>query len=410
MSKVKSIYNEEYLPFMIRYGRLTLSLGIIAALVPGIILSFGFGIMPPISALLASTMAIVSMSAPNYIIEPVSYSPILGIPGTYMSFLSGNISNMRLPCSIAAQKAAEVESGTEEGSIISTIGIAVSILVNISILTIGVILGGSVLSKIPAEVVEKLNLILPALFGSVFGQVLIQFIMAISSSLFELGIDGVMDALRNEEGRTLILKEAFILGDRGSIILLNTKDINMEKKSIREIATQKGIDEDKLLLDLLLDGDEELIFCLGGMYRDDFPDKLHDDKIIDNPFVMVGSDCLFSVGGDMSWFELQRRGAFPIFFNMYRKSGVRLEEIVRRVTSLPARQFKIKNRGILKEGLIADIAVIDMDNYSYPRSEDIDFSKPQLLANGVEYVIVNGKIALENGEITENKCGEVLKR
>lgn len=152
MSKVKSIYNEEYLPFMIRYGRLTLSLGIIAALVPGIILSFGFGIMPPISALLASTMAIVSMSAPNYIIEPVSYSPILGIPGTYMSFLSGNISNMRLPCSIAAQKAAEVESGTEEGSIISTIGIAVSILVNISILTIGVILGGSVLSKIPAEV------------------------------------------------------------------------------------------------------------------------------------------------------------------------------------------------------------------------------------------------------------------
>ena len=171
MSKVKSIYNEEYLPFMIRYGRLTLSLGIIAALVPGIILSFGFGIMPPISA---CTMAIVSMSAPNYIIEPVSYSPILGIPGTYMSFLSGNISNMRLPCSIAAQKAAEVESGTEEGSIISTIGIAVSILVNISILTIGVILGGSVLSKIPAEVVEKLNLILPALFGSVFGQVFLQ--------------------------------------------------------------------------------------------------------------------------------------------------------------------------------------------------------------------------------------------
>ncbi|CCL35139.1 hypothetical protein I5976_07820 [Clostridioides difficile] len=174
MSKVKSIYNEEYLPFMIRYGRLTLSLGIIAALVPGIILSFGFGIMPPISALLASTMAIVSMSAPNYIIEPVSYSPILGIPGTYMSFLSGNISNMRLPCSIAAQKAAEVESGTEEGSIISTIGIAVSILVNISILTIGVILGGSVLSKIPDEVVGKLNLILPALFGSVFGQVFLQ--------------------------------------------------------------------------------------------------------------------------------------------------------------------------------------------------------------------------------------------
>ncbi|MDB0439472.1 N-acyl-D-amino-acid deacylase family protein [Clostridioides difficile] len=238
----------------------------------------------------------------------------------------------------------------------------------------------------------------------------LQFIMAISSSLFELGMDGVMDALRNEEGRALILKEAFILGDRGTIILLNTNDIDMEKKSIREIAIQRGIDENKLLLDLLLYGDEELIFCLGGMYRGDFPDKLHDKKIIDNPFVMVGSDCLFSVGGDMSWFELQRRGAFPIFFEMYKKSGVRLEEVVRRVTSLPANQFKIKDRGILKEGKIADIVVIDMENYSYPRSEDVDFSNPQLLAKGVEYVIVNGKIALEEGKITKNQCGEVLKK
>lgn len=40
------------------------------------------------------------------------------------------------------------------------------------------------------------------------------------------------------------------------------------------------------------------------MYRVDFLDKLYDDKIIDNLFVMVGLDCLFSVGGDMLWFEL----------------------------------------------------------------------------------------------------------
>lgn len=60
--------------------------------------------------------------------------------------------------------------------------------------------------------------------------------------------------------------------------------------------------------------------------------------------------------------------------------------------------------------MIADIAVIEIENYSYPRSEDIDFSKPQSLAKGVEYVIVNGKIALEDGNITENKCGEVLRR
>ncbi|WP_236880927.1 hypothetical protein [Clostridioides difficile] len=102
MSKVKSIYIEVYLPFMIRFGSLTLSLCILSSLVPLLIFSFLFFIMPPISSFFASTLAIFCIIPPNYILEPVSYSPILGITGTYMSFLSGNISNMRLPCSIAS--------------------------------------------------------------------------------------------------------------------------------------------------------------------------------------------------------------------------------------------------------------------------------------------------------------------
>ncbi|MFQ8729689.1 MAG: hypothetical protein ACLSAC_03830 [Enterocloster bolteae] len=67
-----------------------------------------------------------------------SSPPILGIPGTYLTFLSGNTSNMRVPCSSVAQEAAGVEMGTEEGSIISTIGIAnVRSPVNVVILTVG---------------------------------------------------------------------------------------------------------------------------------------------------------------------------------------------------------------------------------------------------------------------------------
>jgi len=87
-----------------------------------------------------------------------------------MSFLSGNISNLRLPVSIAVQNAAEVEPGSEKGTIISTIGIAVSVVVNIAILTTGVILGSSVLSLVPAGVVTALTNIVPALFGALFAQ------------------------------------------------------------------------------------------------------------------------------------------------------------------------------------------------------------------------------------------------
>ena len=87
-----------------------------------------------------------------------------------MAFLSGNISNMRVPCASMAQVSAGVEPGTDKGSIIATIGMAVSVIINLSVLTIGVILGSSILSKMPAAVTEALNYLLPALFGALLMQ------------------------------------------------------------------------------------------------------------------------------------------------------------------------------------------------------------------------------------------------
>jgi predicted branched-subunit amino acid permease len=87
-----------------------------------------------------------------------------------MSFLSGNIGNLRLPASVAALQAADIEPGTDQGTIIATMGVAVSIIVNVLMLTIGVILGSSVLSLLPKSVVLALNNILPALFGAMLAQ------------------------------------------------------------------------------------------------------------------------------------------------------------------------------------------------------------------------------------------------
>lgn len=116
------------------------------------------------------TLAQVSVSGAFYVVEPISYFPILGIPGTYMTFLSGNTSNMRLPCSSVAQEAAGVEFGSRQGTIISTIGIGVSVIVNIIILTIGAIGSNAILAILPESVTTALNFLLPALFGAVFGQ------------------------------------------------------------------------------------------------------------------------------------------------------------------------------------------------------------------------------------------------
>lgn len=163
-------YSNTYMPSIIKWGKITMLLGILTCFLPALVISVVFGYMPPISAIIAGTISQISVSGAFYIVEPISYFPILGIPGTYLTFLSGNTSNMRVPCSSVAQEAAEVEMGTEKGSIISTIGIAVSIVVNIVILTVGAVGGNVIINAMPEGLKGALNFLLPALYGAVFGQ------------------------------------------------------------------------------------------------------------------------------------------------------------------------------------------------------------------------------------------------
>ena len=83
-----------------------------------------------------------------------------------MSFLSGNISNMRVPCASIATKSAGYVEGSDEGTITATIGIAVSTFVSTTFLTVGVIAGSWLLSILPPIVTTILNLLLPALFAT----------------------------------------------------------------------------------------------------------------------------------------------------------------------------------------------------------------------------------------------------
>ena len=80
-----------------------------------------------------------------WFVEPISYFPIVGAAGTYMAFISGNISNLRIPCAMIAQKAAGVEPGTDRDCSVATLGMAVSMIVNGSILAAGIGAGAEVL-------------------------------------------------------------------------------------------------------------------------------------------------------------------------------------------------------------------------------------------------------------------------
>ena len=163
-------YKDEYTPKINRIGKLTGYLGVLVAFTPALVLAVVYGIVPKPAALLTAFFSGTSAFGVLWFVEPISYFPVVGPAGTYMAFLSGNISNMRIPCASMAQVAAEVEPGTEKGSIIATLGMAVSIIINVSVLTIGAILGSSVLAMLPDSVKAALNYLLPALFGALFVQ------------------------------------------------------------------------------------------------------------------------------------------------------------------------------------------------------------------------------------------------
>lgn len=163
-------YEKVYIPDVIKLGRITNILGLILSFGPAIVLAVVFGIIPPVSAIVTGFVTIASTVGVLWFVEPMSYFPIVGVAGTYMAFLSGNISNLRVPSAVGAQQAAGVEPGTEEGSIIATLGMAVSVLVNIVILALGVFAGTTLLENLPENVVEMFDYLLPSLFGALFVQ------------------------------------------------------------------------------------------------------------------------------------------------------------------------------------------------------------------------------------------------
>ena len=162
----KNFYNLEYLPKMHRIGKVIGVLAVVASFMPALCLGVVYGLWPDWAALGTAALTAVSSFGVLWFVEPLSYYPVVGPMGTYMAFVSGNISNMRVPCASIATKSAGYTEGSDEGTITATIGIAVSTFVSTIFLTIGVIAGSWLLSILPPVVTQILNLLLPALFAT----------------------------------------------------------------------------------------------------------------------------------------------------------------------------------------------------------------------------------------------------
>lgn len=159
--------NERFLKQCIRIGSVTLILGIIANFTPPLYLWLGLGVHPPVEDIFKIYAVIASTYLTSWFTQPITFFPLLGMSGSYVTWLSGSGAEIRTPASNMAQKAAGVEQGTPEGNVISTIGVSTSVFVSFFVITVFVFAGQSLIPLLPIFVKKSFAFILPAVLAAV---------------------------------------------------------------------------------------------------------------------------------------------------------------------------------------------------------------------------------------------------
>lgn len=153
---------------VIRIGRITMGLAIIANFIPAIYVGIRYDVMPTIGIIFQIWGLVAASYGITWIIQPIAYYPTMGAAGSYIGWLAGSNGDIRMPAAAMAQKVAGVEAGTHEGDVIGTIGVASSVLVSASLITLFVFIGSQVIPLLPTFITDSFTYILPALFGAIF--------------------------------------------------------------------------------------------------------------------------------------------------------------------------------------------------------------------------------------------------
>lgn len=253
---------------------------------------------------------------------------------------------------------------------------------------------------------------------------LLEALMVFYPGVFDYSTAQLKELLRSDKTRGDILKTVnFFNNDKERVVVvraLTSKHEGNVGKSIAEIAQAAGKSPDDLYVEMVLDERNPVVFTFdgngrggergrggrGGRGQDN---SLPPESWTRHARFGPGSDTIpVDVDEPYGWFEDQRRGAFPAYFKQATTAGVALEESVRKATLLPATQFRLKNRGTLEHGKVADVMVFDPQRYSYPDAAGGSVNTPFNLASGVAHVVVNGTPVLVDAKLTGKKPGTVL--
>ena len=150
-----------------KLGKLLLITSMILLLSVPFVIGAISGVMPEMGGFLSGMAKVGIIYIPVAIVEFLVYTPMLGVGGSYISFLTGNVTNMKIPCAMNARDMAGTTVGTPENEIISTISTATSAIVTTLVIVVGVLLITPLQPVLQSEaLLPAFNNVVPALFGA----------------------------------------------------------------------------------------------------------------------------------------------------------------------------------------------------------------------------------------------------
>lgn len=150
-----------------RMGRITLIVSVILLVAVPFVFGIVNSVMPDVKGFLSGFAKVGIIYIPVAIVEFLVYTPMLGVGGSYLSFLTGNVTNMKIPCVMNSKDIAGTKSGTVENEIISTISVATSAIITTLVIVAGVILLVPLQPVLNSETLAPaFNNVVPALFGA----------------------------------------------------------------------------------------------------------------------------------------------------------------------------------------------------------------------------------------------------
>ena len=218
------------------------------------------------------------------------------------------------------------------------------------------------------------------------------------------GDDGALYArMENPEERARLVADMWEnLDRRGGADRLMLQGGPHGGRMLQDVADDRGMDAVETALALLVEARDGG----GGTGLTSFNMNDEDiERLMSQPWMMTSSDGSLWVPGE-GHPHPRGFGAFPRRIRKYvmEASVTTLEEAIHAMTALPARIYGIEGRGVLEPGAFADVLVVDLDGFR----DTATYEDPHGLAEGVEYALVNGTLAIDAGRFTDALAGEAL--